>query len=178
MTSEQGRTIEPTAQEKLQEVYKKYVSELEVISAVRHLLYKMAGKVEKAAKTSDDFSLTHESFGMETGAVIKNIEVSSLSNFEFKRFPFQKLYDEGVLSLDEKVECLMIPNIFGLRGKSGEVTAQYSGRDLIIEYHLKDGDLVFPMEDKDPIERALAIAELLQAVDREVDRKIQTATPA
>ena len=34
------------------------------------------------------------------------------------------------------------------------------------------------MEKKEPLERALAIAELLQAIDREVNNKIQAPTSA
>lgn len=73
----------------------------------------------------------------------------------------------------------MLPRIFSLEGKNGNVTVHYTYNMVRLDaHHDQDNNSVGLMENESDLERSLAVAELLIAIDEEVNKKLLAATPS
>ena len=132
----------------------------------------LALKVEGSVARTADFHQIHGRYGSETKLEIGKIDPTSLQNFGFEYFPAISLFEkDGTFIQVQHLDVLLIPwNSFLIHSNPHSLMVVYTDRG--VEFQLTSGQKI--MNDRKPLERGIAVAELLKWVDGEIDRKIKT----
>lgn len=135
-------------------------------------------KVDISRSVCADFDGISREYGQKQGVRIADVNQEEFWSEEFSFFPKQELVQEGILSSEGELAISLYPNVVVVTGDNYYVRVGYRTESFSLELVASEEKIVDLLETKTPRERALAISELLLAVDSAIEEKLQTAAPA
>ena len=130
-------------------------------------------KIDQNQHLCADFKGVDQGYGQAKGVTIAGIDPEEFWRAEFRFFPKSELGQSGKLPKAENLGIVMMSRVLEVRGQESSIFSSYHLDKFIIAVDYRD-DSPRNLQERNSVESAIAISELLLAVDRVVDQKLQT----
>ena len=155
-----------------------FYDDLRLYLAMNTFQDNLGRKIDISRTECVDFGEFYRGYGKKQGARIIDVNPEEFWREEFNFFPNQELVQEGILPSERGLAISLYPNTIVVTADKYYVRVGYRTENFSLELVANGKRIIDLLETKKPLERALAISELLLAVDKAIDQKLQTAVPA